>query len=115
MPNSEILREMRAHDVLVLPSLFEGFGLVLLEALSQGLPVITTANTGAPEMMQDGVEGFIVPIRDSEAIAERLSCFLADRTLLQEMKHAALRRSAEMSWTSYRRKLAQAVNAHLNT
>ena len=48
-PHPEILAEMAAHDVFVFPSLFEGFGLVLLEAMAMGLPVITTAHTAGPE------------------------------------------------------------------
>src|SRR5690606_15413134 len=53
-PHAEVLREMRAHDVFVFPSLFEGFGLVLLEALAMGLPVITTAHTAGPDLITEG-------------------------------------------------------------
>jgi len=63
---------MAAHDVFVFPSLFEGFGLVLLEAMAMGLPVITTPHTAGPDLIREGMEGFIVPIRHSTAIAERL-------------------------------------------
>lgn len=115
LPHEQILREMRAHDVLVFPSLFEGFGLVLLEALSQGLPVIATPHTGAPDVIRDGIEGFIVPIRSSEAIANALERLAGDRSLLGAMKHAAWRRSSELTWESYRETLATFVNAALPT
>jgi glycosyltransferase involved in cell wall biosynthesis len=48
----EVLREMQRHDVLVFPSLFEGFGLVIVEAMSQGLPVITTSHTAGPDIIE---------------------------------------------------------------
>src|SRR5205085_1763804 len=48
LSHAEVLREMRAHDVVLFPSLFEGFGLVITEAMSQGTPVITTPHTAGP-------------------------------------------------------------------
>jgi starch synthase len=105
LPHAQILEQMRQHDVLLLPSLFEGFALVIHEALSQGLPVIATANTGACESVRDGVEGFIVPIRDSQAIAECLQQLLDDRDRLAAMRRACLRRAAERSWHGYEQAL----------
>jgi alpha-maltose-1-phosphate synthase len=101
LSHSEILALMRQHDVLVFPSLFEGFGLVIGEALSQGLPVITTANTGGPDILRDGQDGFIVPIRDSEAIAQRLLQLHQDRQLLKHMSDSARERAAQLHWQSY--------------
>ncbi len=72
LANDDLLREMARHDVLVLPSLHEGFGLVIGEAMAQGLVVIATTHTAAPDLIQDGVDGFLVPIRSDQAIAEKL-------------------------------------------
>jgi glycosyltransferase involved in cell wall biosynthesis len=102
-----ILQQMRRHDVLVLPSLFEGFGLVLVEALSQGLPIIATNHTGAPDVIQDGKEGFIVPIRSAEAIQSALEALIRDRALLRDMQMAAAQTAQQLSWRSYRLKLAR--------
>lgn len=107
LPHGEILAQMQRHDVLVLPSLFEGFGLVILEAMAQGLPVITTAHTAGPDLLSEGVDGFIVPIRSAEAIAEKLDRLAGDSTLLGEMKQAARKKAAERRWDSYRDSLAQ--------
>ena len=71
LPHAEVLAEMERQDVLVFPSLFEGFGLVILEAMSRGVPVITTAHTAGPDLIADGEDGFIVPIRSAAAIAEK--------------------------------------------
>ena len=105
----QILEQMRLHDVLIFPTLFDGFGLVITEALSQGLPVITTLNSGAPECIRDGVEGFIVPIRNSQAIAERLQELASNRDQLAAMRQASLRRAAELSWAGYEQGLRVAV------
>ena len=110
LPHAGILAEMHQHDVLVFPSLFEGFGLVLLEAISQGVPVIATKYTGAPDVITDGLEGFIVPLRSSEAIAEKLELLHRDRGLLREMQHAALKRAGELGWEHYRHRIAAIVH-----
>jgi len=105
-----ILAEMAAHDVFVFPSLFEGFGLVLLEALAMGLPIITTAHTAGPDLISDGVEGFIVPIRDSAAIAERLEELHRDPERLAEMSRRARLRAKEFTWSNYEQTLAACVD-----
>lgn len=107
LPHDQLLAEMRRHDVLVLPSLFEGFGLVLLEAMAQGLPVITTPHTAGPDFISEGVDGFVVPIRSVEAIAEKLELFVSESGLLREMKHAAWRKAATRNWQTYRESLVQ--------
>ena len=105
IPHSAVLEEMLKHDVLVLPSISEGFGLVILEALSCGLPVITTQNSGGPEVIRDEREGYFVPIRSAEAIAEKLELLARDPALLESMSEAALRRAREFTWANYRAKL----------
>lgn len=107
LAHDAILREMQRHDVLVLPSLFEGFGLVILEAMAQGLVVIATPHTAAPDLIDDGTDGFIVPIRSAEAIAERLQLLLRDSARLRDMKLAARGKAQAHRWEVYRRSLAQ--------
>jgi starch synthase len=114
LPHAQVLEEMRQHDVLILPSLFEGFALVIHEALSQGLPVIATANTGACESVRDGVEGFIVPIRSSEAIAACLQRLVDNRELLSAMRMACLRRAGERSWHGYEQALSAVLTPWLS-
>jgi alpha-maltose-1-phosphate synthase len=109
LPHSQVLAEMERHDVLVFPSLTEGYGLVILEALSRGLPVITTRNTGGPEVIRDGCEGFFVPIRSADAIAEKIELLAGDRDLLEAMSAAALKRAQECTWEKYRELLACTV------
>jgi alpha-maltose-1-phosphate synthase len=107
LSHDAMLREMQNHDVLVLPSLFEGFGLVILEAMAQGVPVITTDHTAGPDLIQNEVDGFIVPIRSSEAIAAKLELLASDPDRLMSMKAAAKRKAAALGWENYRRRLVE--------
>jgi len=109
LPHEEVLRQMALHDVLVLPSLHEGFALVLLEAMSQGLPVIATTNTGISDILADEREGFLIPIRSTDAIVEKLERLIRNRELLAEMSAAAKRTAAQCSWDGYERRLVSIV------
>jgi glycosyltransferase involved in cell wall biosynthesis len=109
LPNSVVQAEMRQHDVLVLPSLFEGLPLVISEALAQGLPIIATANAAADERISHGVEGFVVPIRSPESIASCLERLIADRDRVQAMAAACLQRAATSSWAQYRNTLIKVI------
>jgi glycosyltransferase involved in cell wall biosynthesis len=110
LPRESVLSLMRQSDVFVFPTLFEGRALVVLEALSQGLPVITTENSGAADLISDGRSGFVVPIRSVEEICLHLEILHRDRQLLFEMKMAALEMAAHAGWDLYRRKLLAAVS-----
>lgn len=113
LPHAEVLQLMREHDVLVFPSLLEGFGLVITEALSQGLPVITTDHTCGSDILSEGMDGFVVPIRDWEKIAERLELLDRDRALLAQMKVNAQATAAQRPWARYRQKLAETARTIL--
>lgn len=113
LPREIILAEMRAHDVLVFPSLFEGFGLVVTEALSQGLPVITTSHTCGPDVLTEGEDGFIVPIRDPQSIAEKLELLHRDRERLAAMSVAARKKAETLTWESYRQGVVAVVREAL--
>ena len=109
LPHLEVIEEIRRHDVMVFPSLFEGFGLVILEAMSQGVPVIATPHTAAADLLHDGDDGFLVPIRDAEAIAEKLDLLLRDRSRLDAMREAALHTASLHWWQHYRQELIATV------
>lgn len=109
MPHATVLEEMRNHDVFAFPSLFEGFGLVITEALAQGMPVIITPACGPADMVTDGVEGWVVPIRDSASIAERLQWCLDTPEIVERMGRAALELAAARTWQHFRQSLRAAV------
>jgi glycosyltransferase involved in cell wall biosynthesis len=99
--------------VLVFPSLFEGFGIVIPEAMSRGLPVVTTEHTGGPDLITDGADGFIIPIRSSTAIAEKLELLAGNRELLAEMRQAAREKAKRRTWEGYRRALGAALASRM--
>jgi glycosyltransferase involved in cell wall biosynthesis len=101
LPYEQILAEMEKADLFVFPSLFEGFGLVLLEAMSRGVPCITTPNTAGPDIITDGVDGCIVPIRDVDAIAGRIDRFRRCPDDLEAMSAAAIETARRMTWEHY--------------
>lgn len=114
-PHQQVLAEMESHDVFVFPSLFEGFGLVLLEAMAMGLPIITTPHTAGPDLIRDGVEGFIVPIRSTAAIVERLEQLHREPARRADMSHRARLRAKEFTWEAYGETLAACVAQALET
>jgi hypothetical protein len=109
IPHGQVLDLMMQSDVLVLPSLSEGFGLVVTEAMSCGLPVILTPNVGASDLICDGRDGFIVPVCSAEAIASRLNVLAENRELLSEMSHNARMTATAQTWHNYREALAEIV------
>jgi alpha-maltose-1-phosphate synthase len=102
VPQAELPKIMSESHVLVLPSIEDGFGLVLSQALACGCPLIASTNTGGDDLITDGVEGFIVPIRDAEALANRMQRLAHDSALQRRMSEAALARVQHLvGWRHY--------------
>lgn len=93
-------------DVFAFPSIEEGSALVTYEALACGLPVVTTPNSGS--VIRDGEEGFIIPVRDIEALATALEKLRSEEATRRRMSHAARRRAKQFSWRAYEDTLAGA-------
>lgn len=92
VPREELYRRIYPQaDVLVLPSRAEGFGLVLLEAMSFGMPVIGVNAWAMPEVVTDGVDGFLIAPDSAEALADRMARLAADEPLRHAMGREALR------------------------
>ncbi|MDQ6763767.1 MAG: glycosyltransferase family 4 protein [Bacteroidota bacterium] len=113
-PNSEVLELMRSCDVFCLPSIVEGRALVMQEAMSQGLPIIITPNTGGEDLIIDGCTGFLVPIRSPEIIAEKLNWFNENRSKLTEMSNFAKAHADKYTWTNYTSKIIEGINNTIN-
>jgi len=92
----------------VFPSLIEGMPLVVLEAMACGVPVITTAH-GPGDIVRDGVDGFLVPIRDSEAIVQRLEQLYRNPELRAQMGRNAREQALRNTWQTYAQRAADTV------
>jgi glycosyltransferase involved in cell wall biosynthesis len=106
--NAQIVAELHKSDLLVLPSLEEGFGHAVLEAMSCGVPVLATDRTCGPDLIEDRVHGFIVPVRDAESIAERIVWALDNRPALAEMGRMAAKRARQYTWEGFRARIRAA-------
>jgi glycosyltransferase involved in cell wall biosynthesis len=84
---------LRSCDVFVLPSLYEGFPLSVLEAMAAGKPVIATAVGGTPEAVSDGETGFLVPPGDPSALAAAIRAVLSDPVLARRLGSAGRERA----------------------
>ena len=93
----------RRSSVLVFPSLCEGFGMVITEAMAHGLPVITTPNTAGPELIRHGENGFIIPIRDADRLAETMQWCLSHPEETAQIGRRAADTAAGWQWADYRR------------
>jgi len=87
-PQEAVAGFLNEADILVLPSFAEGVPVVLMEAMASGIPVIASRVAGIPELVQDGVSGFLVPPGDSETLSARLETLLSDPSLRARMGQA---------------------------
>ena len=110
----EVIAAYRSHDVMAFPSSYEGFGMVLLEAMSQRLPVVATPVGCATMLVRDGDTGLVVPPRNPDALAAALGRLLADPALRARLADRAFERVRDMSWTQTARKTLNVYERALN-
>lgn len=102
LPQPQLAELMSRSHVLVLPSVEEGLALVQAQALACGCPVICSTATGGENLFTDGLEGYIVPVRDTAALTDRLQRLADDPTLQQQMRAAGLTCVRRLGgWSAY--------------
>ena len=98
------------YDALVLPTLFEGFGLVIVEAMAAGLPVITTAHSIGEDLISQGENGYLVNVRSVEDLVDSITNL---RSLTDEayevMSNQAIQTAKLYSWTRYQDNLGNFI------
>jgi glycosyltransferase involved in cell wall biosynthesis len=110
--HSVLFAAYRTADALVFPTLSDGFGMVVTEAMANALPVITTNSAGAADLVSPD-NGLIVPAADSRALADALQWCLDNRDRLHAMRHHALSTARRRQWPDYRRDLIAALDKGL--
>jgi glycosyl transferase family 1 len=113
VPRNQIQHEYETADVLVLPTLADSFGLVQLEAMAAGIPVVTTRTAGS--VVRHGIDGLIVPERDPNALAEAMAQIIEDRALRERMSIAARERARDYTWDRYGARLIAALEGFGNS
>ena len=98
LPRDEVIQAYASADIFVLPSLFEPFGIVLLEAMAAGLPVVASAVGGIVDVVADGKTGLLVPPGKPMALAAGLEQLISDSSLRARMAEEARRRVSGYSW-----------------
>ena len=114
LPHDSVLKLMRAHDVLLFPSLFDGFGLVMTEAMSQGTPVITTNRSAGPDLIRNDENGWLIDAGSPTAIQHAIEHLLSHPTLVSKAGIEAAEKARSRPWKMYSEELASSIKRSLN-
>ncbi|WP_460185625.1 glycosyltransferase family 4 protein [Thermopirellula anaerolimosa] len=105
VPRQQMVTLYHQADLFVFPTVSDTFGAVVLEAMAAGIPVVTTPNCGASELVREAVDGFIVPIRSPEKLAEKIDYLATHRKMCLDMGWNAYKRATEYAIDHYRARL----------
>lgn len=109
VPHEKLQKALHQAHCFVLPSILEGFGQVILEAMATGIPVIATENTAAKDIIENGFDGFVTPIRDIQSIKVSLEKLQYDAAFAQKMGKAACEKAKIYTWEKFRADLVTHV------
>lgn len=109
----EINPVLQNSDCLVLPSRHDSFGMVVLEALACGLPVIVSSMVGAKEAICESKNGWVIPVNNVEALVDRMLWCANNRNALKTMREAARAAAAKFSWEHYHSKIIELIKSIL--
>lgn len=115
LPHHEILALMQANDILVFPSLFEGFGLVITEAMSQGTPVITTDRTAGPDIISNDQNGWLINAGSTEDLQNAIIRLIEKPDSIASVGKEALETARKRTWHHYEQELVQSIFNHYNS
>ena len=110
VPFEELLHQLSINHVFVFPTMGEGFGLVLLEAMAAGIVPVTTENCAGRDIVEDGLNGFIIPVGDEAAIVDKLRWCANHPVKLKAMSEAARTTAKAFTWNKYEHGIVDAVN-----
>lgn len=113
--HSDMPNELSKYDVMIFPSLGDGFGLAMTEGLASGLPVVGSKNSAAPDLIREGEEGCIIPIQSKEAIVNAVAYFVKNKDAIPTMSIKARKLAESMSWDSYYESVHMAVGKMLKS
>jgi len=103
---------MKQHDILLFPSLFEGFGLVITESMSQGTPVITTERTAGPDLINHDENGWLIEAGSTEGLIASIEDAIRRPAQIVDAGKAAMETARLRPWEVYGKELAASIIAH---
>lgn len=112
LPHHQVLELMQTQDIFLFPSLFEGFGLVITEAMSQGTPVITTDRTAGPDLITHGKNGWLVEAGSTDSLYDCLVSLLQKPHEVINAGKAAIESAKKRPWGVYGKELTEAILRH---
>ena len=114
-PQKELYKYYSQGNVFVMPSIEEGMAMVQLQAMACGLPLICTPNTGGEDLIEEGKEGFVVPIRSVEALKEKILFFYKNPDIAYQMGQNAKKKVEEnFTWQKYGERMVEIYKKILN-
>lgn len=105
IPHLDMLEKYNDADVLIFPTLCDGFGMVITEAMSRGVPVITTNRAGAAYLITNKENGLLIPAGNAESLADSINWCVSNRIKLKDMGIAAVETVRRWQWDDYRKRI----------
>ena len=115
MDHDKVLKEMSKADVLVFPTLADGFGMVVTEAMSQGTPVIASVNSCGRDIIKNNENGWLVPIQNTEAIFSIINNIANDTNIIEKYGEKALLTAKQNPWKKYEDRITELILNSINT
>lgn len=109
IPHAQVKQYYCCSDIFILPTLFDSFGRVISEAMSYGLPVISTDHAGAADYIDNGVNGFVISAGDIDGIADSILYFMNDRNEVKRMGSNAAKTAQIHTWAHYEKEYVETV------
>lgn len=109
LTSEDYLKEVEKADVYILNTYSDGFGMVLSEAMAKGLAVIGTTNSAAPDLIQDDINGKVIPIANEEALLKAMKWMIEHPDNLVQMRKSAMEYAKNHSWENYRNQLVNII------
>lgn len=101
-------------DVFVFPTLADGFGMVITEAMARGLPVLTTRNSAGPDLIEDGYDGLLINAGNADELADKMQWCLHNTKALESMRERAIKKAEKWQWADYRKELIKQISAKIS-
>ena len=98
LPSDDLVAYYKIADAFVFPTLIETFGIVIIEAMSAGLPVIVTDVPGCKDIVRKNIDGIVVPEQDDDAFSEAMNLLMNDKALFDKYSNQSKKRALEYDW-----------------